>query len=150
MLVGNFGVEGVSFEYVDGRPQWTALIADDPRGDGAAQWEFGANGPWPRILMPQIIENRFFGFPQSVRAHEAALRYQVDSFPVIIATADENRQITSLLSDINTYRMEMITRFIIGTEPLSNFDNFVDTINGMGLAELLEIKQVQYDRVTQP
>jgi len=148
LLMGNFGIEGVTFEYVDGMPKFTELISGDPRGDGAAQWEFGINGTWPRILMPEIIQNRFFKFPQSANANDAAMNYQVASFPNIIPTKDENQALKNMLADITTYRQEMITKFVIGTEPLDNFDKYVSTINAMGIEELLQIKQTQYNRVT--
>ena len=148
LLIGNCGIEGVSYEFdEDGKFRYLPLIADDPRGDGAAIWEFGSNGYWPRILMREIIEFRFFRFPQHENASDAAAKFQVPAFPAIIPSREENQKITSLLADITTYRQEMTTKFIIGTEPLENFGRYVDTINAMGMEELLAIKQEQYDRV---
>jgi len=147
VLIGNFGIEGVTFEVVDGRRQFLPIIADDPRGDGAPIAEFGTNGPFPRILMNEVIENRFFHFPQADNARLFAERYQIPSFPNIIPTADESQRITGLLADINTYRAEMMTRFIIGSLSIDEFDSFVNTIEAMGIADLLAIKQAQYDRV---
>jgi putative aldouronate transport system substrate-binding protein len=149
LLVGNCGIEGVSYTMVDGKPKFTPMIADDPRGDGTAIWEFGSNGPWPKILMRELIENRFFHFPQSENARDAAEKYQIESFPYIIATKEENQKLTSMLADITTYRKEMIVNFITGKEPIDNFNVFVSTLEDMGIGELIALKQAQYDRVTQ-
>ena len=148
MLVGNYGIEGVTYELVDGKPRFLPVISEDPRGTGAPQWEHGINGPWPRILMRTIIEERFFYHPQSPTAIDAAEKYYVQSFPNIIPTKDENDTIINVMADINTYRTEMITKFILGTESLENFDKYVKTINGMGIEQVTAIKQAQYDRVS--
>jgi putative aldouronate transport system substrate-binding protein len=148
ILMGNYGIEGVSYSMVDGKPRFTDLIAKDPRGTGQAQWEFGMNGPFPRILMKQVIVERFYGHPQAKVAVDAAEKYYVHSFPNIIPTKEENDAIVNTMADINTYRSEMVTKFILGTEPLSSLDKFMSTINGMGIGEVTAIKQKQYDRVS--
>ncbi len=40
----------------------------------------------------------------------------------------------------------MFYRFIFGDESLDNFDDYIETLNSMGLPRLLELKQAQYDR----
>jgi putative aldouronate transport system substrate-binding protein len=148
ILMGNYGIEGVTYTMADGKPRFTDMIAKDPRGTGQAQWEFGINGPFPRILMKQVIVERFYGFPQAKVAIDAAEKYYVQSFPDIIPTKEENDTIVNVMADINTYRTEMVTKFILGTEPLSGFDKFVATINGMDVGRVTAIKQTQYDRVS--
>ena len=37
----NYGVEGISYEMVDGKPEWTELITNDPEGRN-----------WPNIRRP--------------------------------------------------------------------------------------------------
>jgi len=147
ILLTNFGIEGITFEYVDGVPKHLPLIADDPRGDGAALWDYGMNGAWPRILMPEFIQGRFFRFPQSENAASAAANYQIDMFPAMIPTREETQTFQALLPDINTYRQEMISAFITGRESLDNFDTYVSTIENMGMNDLVALKQSQYDRV---
>ena len=40
----------------------------------------------------------------------------------------------------------MVLKFIVGTEPLDNWDTFVSTVEGMGLQEALDAMQSAYDR----
>ena len=41
----------------------------------------------------------------------------------------------------------MLTKFMLGQEPLSNFDKFVETLNSMGVDEVLGAYKSAYDRV---
>ena len=43
------------------------------------------------------------------------------------------------MADIDTYVDEMVYKFILGQEPLDNFDKYVATVEGMGLQEALDI-----------
>ena len=52
----------------------------------------------------------------------------------------------STMSDIETYRDEMIDKFIMGAEPISNFDSFVAQLKSMGIEDIIKIKQDAYDR----
>ena len=61
-------------------------------------------------------------------------------------TDEESEIIARYKTDVETYRDEMMFKFITGIEPLENFDKFVETINGMGLDELSVVYQNAYDR----
>lgn len=63
-------------------------------------------------------------------------------------TDDENSRLASLLADIKTYVETTAAQFISGANELNdaNWGTYVNTIAGMGIDEVLEIKQVGYDR----
>ncbi len=61
-------------------------------------------------------------------------------------TSEETEELAGIMTDINTYRDEMTLRFIVGDEPIANFDTFVRTIEGMGLARAAEIQNAALDR----
>lgn len=46
----------------------------------------------------------------------------------------------------NTYAKGMILKFILGDEPMSNYQAFLDTCVDMGLDEMTAIYQGAYDR----
>ena len=48
---------------------------------------------------------------------------------------------------LKTYSQEMISKFLLGTEPLSKWDGFVSTLNEMGVDELLGAYESAYNRV---
>jgi putative aldouronate transport system substrate-binding protein len=52
----------------------------------------------------------------------------------------ESREYALIMNDVNTYADEFILKFILGTESLSRWDAYVNTINGMKLSRALEIQ----------
>ena len=70
------------------------------------------------------------------------------AYPTLILSEDEQSVVTEYWNDIDTYCREMITKFMIGTEDISNWDSFIDTIKSMGIEEVLAAKQSAYERYT--
>jgi len=54
--------------------------------------------------------------------------------------------INNIYMEIQTYKDEMINKFIMGKESLDKFDVFVETIKDMGIDKVLEVYQAAYDR----
>ena len=52
----------------------------------------------------------------------------------------------SIMSEVNTYRDEMVVRFITGQEPLSNFGDFQARLKQMGIERAIEIQQAALAR----
>ena len=50
------------------------------------------------------------------------------------------------MNEINTYRDEMTLKFSFGTESLDQFDQYVKTIENMGLNRALEIQNAALER----
>lgn len=146
ILMGNFGLEGLSYEMVDGEPQFTDFILKSELGSGIAQASLGVNGSFPRILMKEMIEQRFLQYEGEVAQSRKATQHYVPSFPRVLATKEETDIYAGIMADINTYKDEMIIRFIRGQEPLENFEHYAESIRGMGIEEAVAIKQAQYDR----
>ena len=149
ILMGNFGIEGLSYVMEDGKPQFTDYILKSELGSGIAQASLGVNGSFPRILMQECIEQRFYQYENEMEQSRKATQYYVPSFPRILASQEEVDTYTSIMADIETYRDEMIIKFIQGQEPLDNFDKYVEAIKAMGIDEAIAIKQAQYDRYMQ-
>lgn len=64
----------------------------------------------------------------------------------ISLTAEESKELNSIMTDINTYRDEMTLKFIMGQEPLSNFENYVAKIEGMNIKRATEIQAAAVKR----
>lgn len=65
---------------------------------------------------------------------------------VITMTADETSAYTNVMAQVDPYAQEMILKFIMGQEPLSNFGNFVSTVNSMGIQNAVAAKEAAYER----
>ena len=45
--------------------------------------------------------------------------------PPVTPTSEESKEYSIIMNEINTYRDEMVLKFIFGTESLDNFDTYV-------------------------
>ena len=61
-------------------------------------------------------------------------------------TEEEMDELSTLKTDINTYVKESMVRFASGEMPLTEWDNYIETLNSMGLDRYVELLQTGYDR----
>lgn len=64
----------------------------------------------------------------------------------IVLSTDEQKAATAAIEDIGTYINSMYYKFITGEEPLANYDNYIDTLQKMGMDNLVAAYQAAYDR----
>jgi putative aldouronate transport system substrate-binding protein len=60
-------------------------------------------------------------------------------------SVDDQKKAAPQLDDINSYIAEMTKKFISGEEPLTNFDNYMDQLQKMGMDDLIAAYQAAYD-----
>ena len=75
-------------------------------------------------------------------AYSDAAKYVL---PRITISADDTNEYSSLTSELETYRDEMIIKFIRGEESFDNFDKYLSTLDSMGVSRLQEIVQNALD-----
>ena len=61
-------------------------------------------------------------------------------------TNEEVQEYNSIMTDIQTYLDEFKLKFILGTESLENFPQFVENIKNMNIDRAIEIRQAEYNR----
>ncbi|MFC6454659.1 ABC transporter substrate-binding protein [Paenibacillus vulneris] len=59
--------------------------------------------------------------------------------PTLRFTEDESRLNASVMNPITTYLNEMMTKFITGKTPLSEYDKFTKTIQTMGIDQIVKV-----------
>lgn len=152
----HFGIEGTSYNMVNGQPEFTDFVKKNPEGLDAvsALRSIGAypTVPWIRSqkgftsLQPQALLKLNPVLAEQAKRIETSL---VDAVPFGFASPKENEEVSTTVSaDFKTYLDETLVKFVTGKEPLDNFDKFTAKLQSMGLAKLLELKQKQYDRAT--
>ena len=63
----------------------------------------------------------------------------------ITLSADAQKEAAPQVDEINAYISEMTQKFITGEEPLTNFDNYMDQLQKMGIEDLIAAYQAAYD-----
>ena len=150
MLYCNFGKEGVSYELDEnGKPQFTDLVMNDPRGPMEARKDYTATtATGLASLFTYDCAAVAFSeeYMQALTAWNTNTDYMSYMLPTLSYTDDEKSVRSDIRSAMSTYISEMALKFITGEEPLDNFDDFVKTLESMGLDQLLEIENAAYQR----
>ena len=153
-MMFNFGKEGVSYNMVDGYPTYTDEILNNPDGWSIAQAMAKHimacyQGP---MIQDIAYQDQYFQLPEA----KAAVKNWADSnarahkLPTITPSQEESSEFASIMNDIGTYVDEMTSKFILGTEDIdAKFDDYISTINKMGLDRAVEIEQAAYERYQQ-
>jgi len=138
----SWGVEGVNFDYVDGKPQFREY---DGETDSLAHYVR------PHWALPKYgyVEAHLAGF-SPIRAEADRVWSKVSSdliiHPSISFTAEENSKILDYNESIGSYISDMFAKFVTGEEPLSNFDAYVQTVKKRNVDEIIQIYQNALDR----
>mgnify|MGYP000667024072 CR=1 FL=1 len=147
--LANYGVEGLSCEVVDGKPQFTDTVLNNPdlaAGDAISFYTGRNNTPsWSSNSKLLVSFNE-----DEANAFEvwSASRDNRDSYPYVAQlTIDENYEISKLAADYESYALECRDKFITGDMDIEKeYDSYVEKVRTMGLTRALEIKQEAYDR----
>ena len=92
--------------------------------------------------------------PQEMKGYQSVNNlypYMVPRFPetYLKFTSEESEVLANKLTEIKTYVDSMKASFITGTEPLSNWDKYVETVKQMGIDDVLKAYQAAYDRLNE-
>lgn len=148
------GVEGETYEVSDdGEYQYLDKIRNSADGLSLEQ-ELAKYLTWPGGGYPGLISEQFFkGLESSVDSLEAAEKLEpfvIDEvWPSFTHTIEESKVLSSIGADIEKYVVEMRDKFISGEEPFSKWDQYVETIEKIGLEEYMDIKKTALDRLKQ-
>ena len=146
------GVEGETYEVdEDGNPDFIKDVYDPETDDSSALKDyltFGGGG-YPALT----IENYFRGAETAPEALEAADTLEPDlledPWPNEKYTSEEVDQLQGFGSDIDEYVGEMRDKFISGNESLDQWDDYVETLERIGLDDYMEIKIKAIERQTE-
>ena len=148
-MLANYGQEGVTYEMVDGKPVYTDFVLHNPDGlsiEKALSIYAGCNNK------PFLVEKDYMLGTYAYDVQKESLEVwatpdaTVRSLPPQSMTDAEVQEYNSIMTDIQTYLDEFKLKFILGTEPLENFPQFVENIKNMNIDRAIEIRQAEYDR----
>ena len=151
LMLYNYGIEGMSYEYDEsGEIRFTDLITNNETYTSAFS-ALRSIGAWPTYFINDSGEAfmKIFEGTKVETACKEAYGNMENPFPEMLGTAEESEIYTSIWPDLSTYLDEMFTAFVIGTQSLDNFDNYVETANSMGMQDIIDMKSAQYQRYQQ-
>jgi putative aldouronate transport system substrate-binding protein len=150
LLNANYGVEGVSYNLVDGEPVYTDVIYNNPDGliFQVARVMYCVNG-CVSFGDPTIV--RDFVYSDDVIACTAVWEASYGSSESSISssvnmTTSESTQFYGIYTDSGTYAQTELLRFVVGERPMSEWSDFMQTCETMGINTCTEIYQQAYDR----
>lgn len=141
-LAANYGLEGESYTMENGEPLFTDLALTGNN----------LNVMYSLTVVPTVYYRDKLAYTYSdfeLDCYDVWTASRDDAYTYsgnAVMTAEENEEYAAIMSDIHTYMEEHITKFITGDAALSEFDQFAQTIRGMGLDEVTAIKQAALDR----
>lgn len=151
ILLANYGVEGGTFHYVDGKPVLTELVTNNPDYSynlALNIFTCDRQTPVPFIIDEQKARNDYSEDQSNAVAvwNEATDGLYNIPRQGVNMTTKEQEEYNSIYSDIDTYMDETISKFVVGDLSLDQFDSFVQKLKDMGIEDCIAIEQTAYNR----
>ncbi len=148
LMTMNYGIEGVTYELVNGEVQLTDLILHNEETPVAnsARDEIAQNQNRAGISLDISL-----AYTDRAKEWIDVWTAHMDEYvlPTVPYTAEEQDIIAKRWGNIDDYCQEIILKYIVGSSDISEWDSFVETINGMEINEVLAAKQEAYDNYLQ-
>ncbi len=144
MELVSWGKEGETYEVVDGKKKF---ITDENGSAPKTMYGFQNYGSFCR-LDPLAVEAT--QSETTLECEDLVLEHTLPYHPVtkyLDFNEEEQTVVDTYFQGLLTYTEEMFIKFILGQEPLSNFDKFVETLEEMGVEDLLAAYESAYNRV---
>jgi putative aldouronate transport system substrate-binding protein len=146
-ILSNFGIEGVTFSWVNTNPVLNEFTTKNPKGlslDGIIRAYGLLNFP---IVQDDRMLRQRFALPQQIQAmgewaRSDGAKYRIVNNSILGKYGDEY---AALITDINTYIAESQAQFISGALPIDRFDSYLAILKSMGMDRVLEILQESYN-----
>ena len=147
----NWGIEGQSYEVVDGKNQFTDLITNNPDGlskdEADARYAGGVLTQMPIVEDPEVFL-ALKSLPQQKAASQ--LWCQADTswlLSPLYFDSETTTENANIMSEIKTYMAEQFNKYVMGIESMDTFDQFQQQLKNMGIETVLANYQASYDAV---
>ncbi len=152
-----FGVKGVTYNIAkDGTIKFTEKVIDEAKKanqvlDTYLAQNYGVNlyfinvAPYdPKI---QVLQGLAYGKPINyIKGQIIVAKNLAKLGPPIWLTTEEQQEVNSIMSNVNTYIGEWESKFILGREPLAKWDEFISGLKKLGLEKVEQIYNSGYER----
>lgn len=149
----NFGIEGESYNLVDGEPELSELIMGSTDMPVLSKMNMYATSAEGNAGLPTIVDQRYLeqinsktpNITEALETWAGSSTFE-NEIPGIIAMSEDSSRYAGIMNEVITYRDEMILKFIMGQESIDDkYDEYVKSIQNKGIEEAVEIMQKAYD-----
>lgn len=158
-LLTEWGIEGKSYEVIDGTPQfmegvgqqyWEQL-AKDRNSNGLWLWAFTA---FPRVFPGQDLKvTEKNAAPYKLEYMEEFSKYPYkaltsgyETYYMAPPTEEEQQRKSEFYTDLKTYSDELFSKLIMNELSLDNWDTYINELKALGLDDYIEIQTERYNR----
>lgn len=145
----NFGIEGESYNWIDGYPKYSDFIMNNPDGwtmtDAmGAYMRSGYNGIM--VQDTRYIE-QYYSLPQQKEAQKTWQNTNMAEhmLPQIYVARDNMDKDSEIMANVKTYSEEMISKFITGALSIDEFDNYLAQLKNLGMEDAIKFRQEAYE-----
>ena len=146
IMLMDWGIEGDTYEMVDGKPQLTDKVLKSELGELNGRRSFGMEPQafphlaswdgWSAVLWDVTVD-----------VTNANAPYVLPQQPNLTGTFEEDSELAQIMGDINAYVKTSLTQFVVGEKDIeTEWDGFVAQLEQMGIARASEIQAAKFAR----
>jgi len=157
-----YGIEGVTYEMVDGNPQWLVDYGEmRTAASGVCPlWQVVTCNILPGTLYSVSTDEEQFkkdnhkeGYPEKIAFLDVMLDskkrevpYSPTDKPYAMASAAETEAWNKVSTTVEAYLSELILDLILGNKSLDDLPEYRQEVGELGLDTMIEIRQARYER----
>ena len=148
-LFANYGVEGDTFEYVDGVPTYTEKITNNDKYSFSQAMSIYTCPPARTFLMDWKRELAAVPEKDIVCYDVWSVATKENAMPdanTMGMTSEENKEYAKIMADVKSIVDEKTSQFITGAISLDEYDTYLAQLEQQNIARAIEIVQTVYDR----
>lgn len=150
-MLNNFGIEGESYNMVDGKPVYTEMITKDPNPKG---WNYIQSRIMylpisldaPTLESPESFKQLALATPEQKEAVSVWSDAQISSIMPLLSFTNSEQTVLKNQVDIDTYVKEATAKFILDNLPFSAWEEYVKHVGELGVENMLAVYNKAYER----
>ncbi|WP_127588318.1 extracellular solute-binding protein [Paenibacillus koleovorans] len=137
----SWGKEGVTYEKPGGVKKYLPAVKDT----NTRSIEFGLRTAGTYALFDNTANISLFN-EETKASYEAAAKHIAPAIATVVLKKEERDSIQLKQDAIGKYVSEQISKFILGTQPMSDWDKYITGLNQLGLSDVLKVFETAYAR----
>lgn len=148
-MLYNFGVEGESYNMVDGYPKYTEEITNNSEGYPMSVMlsKYTSSYDAGPFIQDRRYMEQYAARPQQQAAWDTWTESKMSEhlLPNLYVSNEDQKSLSNIDNNLKTYMDEVITKLIMGTESFDNYDNIMKELENRGIYDAIEIYQRAYE-----